>query len=371
MVTTAMLAVSCSEESEHNGVKRQLHLMLGQPDFAETNELVTRALPTNFITYNDLYQPLLPLNAQIEGYLATTGNAAPEVGVFSFTDAGEPKVRTWTTRMQVDNDGDYFFYGVLPKEGLSTVSIAPYNNDYANGAVLTIHDVEAITANDLCVIVGVKGANDATKPITDDALGMDTRLGEFGIRFEREDDQKYAYLLADHIFCGLNFKMSIVEEYSKLRTIKVKRVELLPVEENAVKTVNAVVTLVAGQGNPLATANGGSIDISTASLGMPTKPARLLDDDREEPVTLTTTPVRFRGCFAPGMVQKFKLRTRYDVYDRKGYLVRADQVSENTITPNNTMSAGQQFTYDIVVSPTYLYSLSEQDLDSPTFKVVD
>ena len=371
-VTTAMLAVSCSEDNDHSGVQRRLHLVLGQQVYSETNDQVTRALPANFLTYNDLYQPLLPLNAQIEGLLAKAGNEAPEVGLFSFTDTGEPKVRSWSTRMQIDSNGEYFLYGFLPKEGVGPVNIAPYNGNYSNGAVLTINEIDAITPNDLCVIVGVQGASNNTLPITNDALAMETRLGEFGIRFEEEDNEKYAYLLADHIFCGLNFLMSIDAEYSKLRTIKVKRVELLPADaENAVKKVKAVVTLVSGQGNPLAAANGGSISVTTTATGTPDNPARLLDDDKEEPMELTTTAKPIRGCFAPGMVQKFKLRTLYDVYDRNGKLVRPNQVSENTLSPTIAMSPGQQFTYEIMVSPTYLYSLSEQDLDSPTFKVVD
>ena len=373
IVAAALMLASCSEEDTRTDLQQhRVHLVLGQQNFSDVDDQQTRALPEGFVTYSDMYAAGLPAYAQIQGYLAKAGNETPAMGLFKYTDTGsDPIVRSWTTNVQVDGIGKYYLYGVMPKEDINSISITPYNNDYSKGAVLTLNGIDAITPNDLCVLVGVRGADDASKAITDDALAMNTRLGKFDIDVEAGKTETFAYLLADHIFCSLHFRMSVDAEYSKLRTIKVKKLELYPADgDNTVKTVDATITLVASNGNPLAAVNGGSIVVTTASTGTPDNPATLIDTT-DEPLVLTTTPKPFRACFAPGSIHKFKLITHYDVYDRKGNLIRENQTAENMFTPTSAMTPGQEKTYNILVSPTYLYSLSGEDVVVPNFEIIE
>jgi hypothetical protein len=68
----------------------------------------------------------------------------------------------------------------------------------------------------------------------------------------------------------------------------------------------------------------------------------------------------------------FKLRSTYDVFDKQENLIRQGCHAENTIDLRqhfgneiNTMR-GNRYSLTLTVQPTYLYMLSEPDLDDPT-----
>ena len=90
---------------------------------------------------------------------------------------------------------------------------------------------------------------------------------------------------------------------------------------------------------------------------------------------LTTEAQNIRGCFTPAGITSFVLKSTYDVYDRKGNLIRPDQTAENTIdiskvfTTSSDITRGKMFTINMTIKPTYLYVLSDPDLDNPTFEI--
>lgn len=147
-----------------------------------------------------------------------------------------------------------------------------------------------------------------------------------------------------------------------------------------IKKVKATITLRPTTDNTSPLAATGSIDIEATEYGEP-DPAMLYDykeeGNNDEPLTLTTTEQNLRGYLAPAAIgasgiEKFVLVTTYDVYDRKGNLIRENQEAMNTFAPMTLTSAllpGEEFTFNITVTPTYLYMLSEPDLDSPTFTI--
>ena len=61
------------------------------------------------------------------------------------------------------------------------------------------------------------------------------------------------------------------------------------------------------------------------------------------------------------------LHTVYDIYDRKDNLVRADCVSDNVL--ELSPAYGNAYTLKLMVKPTYLYVLSDGDLDSPDIEL--
>ena len=198
---------------------------------------------------------------------------------------------------------------------------------------------------------------------------MVSRLGKFDITIDK--DENYAYLLMDHIYCSLHFSMSVNPTYAALRTIKVKQMKLYSSDgTNAVKTVNAVITVTATDdgSNPLT-----NIQITNDEMGLPDTPAMLYDDE-DHPKELTTTPTSFRGFMAPAANSGFVLQTIYDVYDRKGNLIRQNCSAENKINRNTVqgfseLRTGDSFTINLTIKPTYLYMLSNPDLDNPTFTI--
>jgi hypothetical protein len=80
--------------------------------------------------------------------------------------------------------------------------------------------------------------------------------------------------------------------------------------------------------------------------------------------------------FVPKTSSFYKLISTYDVYDTDASgnyrnLIRMDCTAENKINPRKlfnkeSLDRGSMYTVKVTVKPTYLYVLSEPDLDSPT-----
>lgn len=395
-----ILMVACSEdEIQDTKMSRKLHLVMGTQNITDVTDL-TRTLPDGYDTYSAHYgSSTLPTQKGIQAFMVASDDPdnPSNNSLFSFafsTDDISSLPYSWWSSIDAikDQNKTYYLYGFMPSVAASKVDTEPKESikhlpnstDYADGAVLTINGINAITPHDVCVIVGVKGytptENETLPTIDHTKVDMATRLGLFDITVPKEVN--YAYLLVDHIFCSFKFKLKINEQYSKLRTIKVKTMQLKASTDGSlahlIKKVKATITLQSTNGttSPLATAN--SIVITTAVPGEP-DPAMLYDESEhnDEPLTLTTTEQALRGYLAPAAIgndgiEKFVLVTTYDVYDRKGNLIRAGETATNTFAPktlNPALRPGEEFTFNIAVTPTYLYMLSEPDLDSPTFTI--
>lgn len=372
----AMLT-ACSEESVQDmQPNHEIRLCLGTQHFAPE----TRALPKGF----EAYTPSAS-DVQILGFMAPDDTSSPIVqGLFSpSTSSSLPR---WSSRVKMEDAGTYYFYGFMPKrtENSATLSLnsslTPPTGEtlsYKHGATLTIDGLSAISTDDVCVVVGAKGySTDPLLDINDSQIDMTERLGKFDIYIS--DDVTDVYLLMDHIYSRLLFKLKIDATYATLRTIKVKRMTLVSADaqSDVVKTVKAEVKIGATDGtqNPILGDEAHSITITNVEMGQPDTPA-ILYNDEDAPLELeVTTPKEVQAFFAASSVKRFILETTYDVYDRKGNLIRKNEKAQNKFTPTEpnsstpaTLDIGQQYVYTITVAPTYLYVLSEPDLDSPTF----
>ena len=370
----AMLT-ACSEESVQDmQPNHELRLYLGAQHFTPE----TRTLPAGF----EAYPYTTPSDVQIQGYLTTDESGAePFQGVFSPTASGLPR---WTSRMKINEaKSNYYFYGFLPKRAGNTASIALNDlltlpageNSYKHGATLTINGLSAISADDVCVVVGVKGytpanTTDPLPSISDAQVDMTDRWGKFDVSIT--DDVTNLYLLVDHIYSRLVFNLKVDAEYSRLRTIKVKRMTLMSGDNasNVVKTVKATVNIGATDGtqSPISGDDAHKIQLSTETLGQPEPPTELFANETT-PLVLTTTKQSVQAFFAASSIERFILETTYDVYDATGtVLIREDQTAQNIFSVSGqALESGQQSSFIITVDPTYLYVLADPDLDSPTF----
>jgi hypothetical protein len=77
----------------------------------------------------------------------------------------------------------------------------------------------------------------------------------------------------------------------------------------------------------------------------------------------------------PQGVSTLILTSLYDVYDTKGNLIRKDCKATNTmelkdlLTEQTEAKRGWRYQVNLNINPTYLYVLSEPDLDNPTVTV--
>lgn len=287
------------------------------------------------------------------GYSAYVPGKVAEMGIYMLLpeDYAAPNVPTeqlikydgskWHAYFSVERNKTYTVYGYLPKgEGMSS----SLSKSTANAATLTITGMKPITPDDICVITGVKE--------TDNGL----QEGYFSWYQSVTNDDYYIYMLLNHLYASLRFSMKVDAEYAQLRTIKLKSMTL----QADVASVIATVSLThKGTG----TETGTGTDVSyTGTAG--SYEAEIFSDD-EGTALSSQTETFINTCFAPTLSDKLTLVTTYDVYDRHGNLIRKDRTVTNKL-PNLDALRGYRVQLNLTVNPTYLYVLSDPDLDAPT-----
>ena len=281
---------------------------------------------------------------------------------------------TWapTNYIQVPAPGPYYLYGVYTPNA-ATCAITP-STDYATGAVLTISDLPSLVKDgeDPCVVVGVQG-------VTDPNTTWNVIEGSFGYTGVKLNNQDNVHLLLDHLYASLSFSFTIDDEYAKLRTIKLKKLEI----ENPTTTYDKVKLTVTVTGN--STGSSPITSVTTEKEGSAAATSVVLFDKTEnsdEHYILTTSmpsePLS-SACFAvfsssEDKINSLKLKSTYDVYDRKGNKIVENRESVNALDVNalfgsTTPDRGIRQPVKLKVNPTYLYILSDPDLDNPTITI--
>ena len=279
-------------------------------------------------------------------------------------------------------------YGFIPIEDADGADVSPLYGNYSNGAVLTINGLSTVTVSDVCVIIGAKngrGEEDDTGETVTPGVSDGIRVapGLFDIKFDNsglEEAKNHIFLLFDHIYTSLRFAFTIDPTYNALRTIRLTALELIAYSNESGGGIkakyNATITLKKNTtgdspivGDIVFTPTG-STDVGFTPLYERNEMSNDLDTDNDV-ILNPDKPTNFMGCFVPGVNTFFKLRSTYDVFDKQGHLIREGCQAENAIdlrkkfTISGTMH-GQCYTYKIMVQPTYLYMLSEPDVDNPT-----
>ena len=352
------LTACSSDESPQSSSDRQLNLrfyahQLDEVPIAQAPS--RRALPTNF----EVYTPVAGTN--IIGFITPETGTTVAARIFTLDQD------QWKTNITIeDPSANYYLYGFLPvgSETSTDISTSRLNGkEYKDGAKLTINRIKSLTAQDPCVIVGVKKHDTGVAAIND----IDIKQGQFLYNFNTDPSNEYAYLLLDHVFGAYQYQIGVTESYSQLRKIKLKSVTLSTMDS---KTVNAVVTLTANTTNtsPLTSV------VCTPNNDTGSNTVTLYKTGANESDKLLTTSFQdLATCYAPAINQQLKLTAVYDVYDKSGTnLIRENCNAENIFTPivqESDLKPGKRHTIRITVNPTYLYVLSDPDLDNPTITV--
>lgn len=371
--------VGCSSDDDAlqpkpQGVPQQLTLITSTTPFFDVQRMETRALPTGYVSYNALYPQTTPPNTTIGVFMTPERADAYVDFIYKGYENGVPSNK-WTSTVNITDGTQYYMYGFMPQEDAKNVTITDLNDraydqspDWSGGAKMSLR-MNTVTAADVCLIVGVKKYENASPgtpapPIEDSGI----QLGQFGYQGGPQGTN-FVYLLLKHIYSALHFKMSLDADYASLRTIKVTNMEL-KANATAPNTISETIDL-----QVTLTANDAGTDPVTSITYTPTSGST--------PATATIFPwsggpTDFEvptypafsdhiGCFAPNSCKNFTLTTTFDVYDKQDNLTRKGAVAENVISIESaTLNAGEVFTVNLTVKPTYLYVLSDPDLENPT-----
>ena len=334
-IAIAMLLSACSSDNsevqtasaEDKSVGDKIQIMAYAPPFANANP--QDAAPTGFTAYT------LDKVTEMGFYMIKNDDTTP------YAEKRLRYASKWFAFFKVEAQKNYTVYGYIPKAEGMTSSLS---NVTTGGATLTINGIKPVTDDDICIITGVKDTNTGLKE------------GQFGWYMANANDNFYMYLLLDHIYASVNFSMIIDAEYAQLRTIKLKTMKL----RTDKGSVNATITLTHN--------DTGTSPISSATYTSEGTSYEVeIFNDAEGIALDTETPLVINTCFAPNLSNNLTMVTTYDVYDRKGNLIRKNCTATNKV-PNLEAARAQQVQLNLTVNPTYLNVLSDPDLDNPTVK---
>ena len=341
LIAVAVLLNACSSDDsgaqadsmDHASTGKTVQLVSYISPLVE-KELSHRAAPTGF----SLYTPDKATNMGIYMLLQADW-ATPKEKIIRYNTTNSK----WQSNFEVAAGNTYTVYGYMPKtEGMSSTLA----KSTADAATLTITGMKAITTDDICIITGVKETDEGLKE------------GQFSWNTPTTGNQTfYINILMDHLYAAAQFRLKIDADYASLRTIKLKTMTL----STDKGSVNAVISLTHNT-------TGVSPVSSVAYTALGSSDAVVIFNSDEGIALDKTTPLSVNAYFAPGLSDNLTLVSTYDVYDRKGNLIRQNSTATNKL-PDLSAVRGQRVLLNMTVNPTYLYVLSEPDLDSPTITI--
>ena len=281
-----------------------------------------------------------------------------------------------STDLSVKENTQYYFYGYWPNtiEG----SLSAYNDEFSNGADLTLNNLPVFTDMDVLIIVGVQKVAEDENHIVDNPHTVATQ-GEFGY-YSGLAGNNYVNLLMDHLYSQLKLQFCVDKDYYALRRIHLKTVTLKSSYVAKDVKVTATVNLRASEGladrvsfsdpaipdeeNPITPETWPLLKAGDSDLGA----IGYIDLPSEEatPQVLTqTVKCPYRLFDTDGTY--LTIVSTYDVYDAAGTtLIRENQTVINKVKVSSLMAPGMLKTLTLTVTPTYLYVLADPDLDTPT-----
>ena len=324
-------------------------------------------MPVDIQTRADMFtDPSLTVGLYLTPSRATT--------LYSFTY----NTPVWDGNANVDAGINYDIFGYLPVKPGITATLTGFrtSEQFDNTTyqpMLTLSNMDPILTDELAIVTGVRSINAGTDAEAETNAAVPTP-GYF--YYEGKASSNYVCLLMERIVSCYDIKISVSSNtvpnsdirydamnYAGIRTIKVKKME---VTTSAASKMTATVTL---NDNPTGVTKAiESVAWSTESGS--SGPIAIFDSENAGAEKVLTTEWQEVAFYSmPASLQNVTLKTTYDVYDRKGNLVRKDCEVYNNLTSllsSITPQAGYKYTLNLVVKPTYLYHLSDGDIDNPT-----
>ena len=323
------------------------------------------AIPSGFVAYEGGEQSIGIAFTQnnVDPTIGTGTAESPKPMIGSFFKSGDK----WRTDLENIDAGTYQLYGYIPHQTAINYSITDYdgaNGSYSTGAIMTLQNVPTVMPNDLCVVIGAKHG-------TDKEHDSGLRQGDFSFTAKQGTDSKdYVFLLFDHLYAALRVQMRVQGDYATRRTIKLKKLRLQASVGNTPTTKKTSITITLNK-----TTDGTNPITNVTFTPTGTEISDGVIVESKDGIELTTDFQPFQSHFMPAGVTKLNLISTYDVYDRKGNLIRLNDEAINTIDIQELFSGqtqalrGRRYTINMTINPTYLYMLSEPDLDNPTVTI--
>ena len=265
----------------------------------------------------------------------------------SFKYRNETGTHYWTAQNLKVKPGtrNFWLYGYMP-------SVEGITGQILNKRLLKLSGIQPISPHDICIVTGVKVYGSSVLPLR----------GTFEFEYKNSDynDVTVLNLLLEHMLGHVDFKFKIGSRYSQLRKIKVKS---LTIKTTSKSSIAATINLPANTEDV--------VTVSYSATGDDQNYETTLLSTSADPIELTTSGVSVGSginvAVGTGLSENFVLESEYEVYDLKGNLL-------STRTARNNLSGalpvmGQKKEVVLTIEPTYLYQLSDDDLNNPEVKI--
>ena len=349
LLLIGVLLAACSDDSDRDDGETDVVQLVAYSQGMTDLEPVatTRGIPSGYHEYT---------GPSSIGVYSTSADVAPSsIRTFSYDEVKNQ----WNSLVSTKLGVTYYIYGYMPASSVIHCAISKREGkNYSEGAVLIFSDLPPVLSEDFCVVTGVQQL--ATKE-------TEVNLTSGVFKFEgKSTGNNFACLMLDHLYSCVKFKFLVNTDYDKLRTIKLKKVELKTTQAGSYPLT---VTMKAGENYEVAW--GDATGLTNDYVSLPVS---------EGGVILSATEAKeVDGYFAPktDVANNLVLQCTYDVYDKnvttehpEGNLIRHNCVAVNKLPATKlTVETNKRTVLTLTVNPTYLYMLSDPDLDNPTITI--
>lgn len=331
-----LMMVSCSQDSSNDGIDEPQNNLLRLSSVTRSNRAFTPSEGNSIKMY------------------VMTKNGPYSEGTFNFTTS-------WAnSNIRVKEHEQYYMYGFMPAGSYtSSISATEVNNDYSRGADLTVNGLPIFTSKDICAIVGVQRIS-ATSEATNIVEGNYGYLSGLS-------NENYVNLLMDHLYGELALQFKVDADYHALRHIKLKSVTLKydNGQGDAAANVNVTVRLRDGYGL-------GQSSVAYTPTG--NKASHTFLENGSTVLNSNATAIGSGVKCPPSLFDQagtyMTLTCTYDVCstDNANTVIRANCTASNKVRVSG-MEHGKTNTVTVTIAPTYLYVLTDPDLDNPTIYI--
>lgn len=283
-------------------------------------------------------------------------------GIFAPLSSG------WRSTVEVETSYKYNLYTY--SRTMPTATTPTFSFGSATNVSLTFNGLNIITEID--PLVGVAAAG-AILPANNEppANYPDLSKGVFSLGVipaaAQEGGTFKAFLALDHLYSKATLSFRIDETYNDLRQVRIKDVQVKL--DKGTLTGNHKYTFF---DQNLALASDKTLGGSAISIDLYDGPTATAQPENDDDFIALTTSFREFGYyyFLPlNPTPEMYLEVTYDIYDKKGKPVRENQTARNknlfaAISHNGgSAAAGNNYKVNVLVSPSYLYQLSDDDLE--------
>lgn len=369
LTAAAFVVLSCQQEQIQDNLDGRITLYPIIENRIETTVMTRAAIDQSKYARYDNQDNRQVISVQAISFLAGSNTRTDKDagGTFAPVQPTQQNPRGWRSGVKVEPNVKYDLYAYSRLMPSATDPTFTYQNGSAS---LAFNGLHVITTKDPLVCVAASGKvlpdnpTEDTYPVLYEGvfnIGDIVKVTDNGV-----EKTTKAFLAMDHLYSKATLSFRVDATYKSIRNIRIKDVDIV----SAAGTLSGTHTYKFTD-NSLTLAEQGSLGGDPITIDIFGSDADLTTFQLDEDSTYYTLTTDYQEIgyfyFLPkNELQPIQLKVTYDVVDMKGNVTRT-----NVVTPNDNLfqsiktsaRRGVDYKVLITVSPTYIYTLSDDDVE--------